>query len=85
MNKEILMLAFLGAVLWHISQKNAAAEPALSRSAPIADKNLNDDMWSRLMGDAWTSLRGGSAATSDGKPTYSGNDSVDQWQTNLRW
>ena len=92
MNNNVLLIAAgVGAALFLMGRKNAIAA---AQSAPIASKNLNSDMWSRILGDGWRNLvnaqnddgsrafvmknRVGQIVTSDGVPISSG-DAIGDW------
>jgi hypothetical protein len=84
MNKNmIFILAAAGAVLMMSKQARATA-PAGSASRPIPSTNVNDQLWTSLLGGGWKMLRDaqtdsgtaaflkrnflGQVVTSDGKP-----------------
>lgn len=81
MNKDMLFLvAAVAAVLVMSKKAGAKAAPAPASNSPVAT-NLNNQLWSNVLGGAWKSLvnsdgvgtflmrnEAGQVVTSDGKP-----------------
>ncbi len=85
MNQRLLMMAAVavGAVVV-LNRAAAQVAPAGSKSAPMPTTSINDQLYTKIMGGAWTSLRDatnpdgsmaflkrnflGQTVTSDGKP-----------------
>lgn len=60
--KAIILVAAMGAVAFIVYQKTRSA-PALAQSAPVPTRNVNGDMWSKILGEgAWKLLTGGALA-----------------------
>lgn len=85
-NNTLLLVAALGAVFL-MSRKASAATPAAAAASPLAtSNNVNNQLWSAVLGGAWRSLVSpgsagnsgflmrndfGQVVTSDGKPVNS--------------
>lgn len=83
---KILILAAVaaGGAVFMMNRAKAATRPAGSASAPIQNKNVNDQLWTSILGGAWKVLNTaknqdgtigflkknflGQTVTSDGKP-----------------
>lgn len=69
MNKNHLMIAAVAvAAVMVLNRAAAQVAPAGTRSAPILNNNVNDQMYKEIMGGAWTSLR--DAVYADGSPAF---------------
>ncbi|MGB9109647.1 MAG: hypothetical protein WCC39_13260 [Telluria sp.] len=84
MNKNMIFILAAAAAMLMMSKQARATAPAGSASAPVKSTNVNDQLWSSLLGNGWKALRdaqtdtGGAAflernflgqvVTSDGKP-----------------
>lgn len=101
-NKNLTLIALAVAALVlvpKIANAQAIKKPAGSASKPIVNKNVNDDMWARLLGNGWKNIReaqnddgtraflkknaAGQIVTSDGKPVNTSDPVIDYLQTNL--
>jgi hypothetical protein len=66
-NTLLMALAAVGIVLV-MNKAKAATALAGSASAPIRNLNVNDQLWSNLIGKGWTALR--DAQNADGSPAF---------------
>ena len=72
-DKNLMVLAAVGAVAFIVYQKQKTAAVAAVRSAPVPSRNVNGDMWSALLGaGAWRNLIGG--ATNNGTQAFTMTD-----------
>lgn len=69
MNKNMILIAAVavGAVMV-LNRAAAQVAPAGSRSAPVQNTNVNDQLWTKLLGGGWTGLR--DATNSDGTAAF---------------
>lgn len=69
MNKNFILIAAVavGAVMV-LNKAAAQAKPAGSRSAPIQNTSINDQLWTKLLSGGWTGLR--DATNSDGTAAF---------------
>lgn len=71
MNKNLILLAAIGAAVMLVLQKQAqaaAATTATTTSSNPKTVNVNGDMWTRLLGAGWLNLTG--AQNPDGSPAF---------------
>jgi hypothetical protein len=73
-NAVLLIAAVAGFYLYTQGNKARAnggmARVGTTSASPVATKNLNADMWSRLLGNGWRSLLQGNAANGVDTPPF---------------
>jgi hypothetical protein len=67
-NNTVLIVVAAAAALFMMSKTKAATAPAGSASAPVQSRNVNDQLWSSLLGGTWRALK--DAQTSSGGPAF---------------
>lgn len=91
MNKNILMVALVAVGAVMVLNRAAVAATPVAKSAPVKSTNVNDQLWSSLLGGSWKALTDaknpdgtaaflmknglGQTVTSDGKPVG------EEWQS----